>query len=566
VIGNEARPVEGSAWSLPTQRTSHQDSLPSTMADMEHRSQLEPSVGLDLPAILAQTLKPLTPLLQKVTYVRHGRRSHDPSDILVPAGYAAELVVTGLNTPVACCFDDARQCYVVEGGHKVGVAPRVLRVDVESGAQEVVLTWPDELWTKTGSVTGVAWRDGFLYLTNTDAVYRLRPGDELELIVEGLPGRGDHQVNQPLFGPDGKLYFAVGSATNSGVVGPDNAAYEWLPVFPDVHDVPGRDVVLAGRNFESHDVLGGQAEVVRTGAYITYRTPTVTGQVIAGSAKSNALLRCNPDGSELEVVAWGLRNPYGIGFDGAGRLFVTEHGMDDRNRHVIADYDDFYEIVEGAWYGFPDFASGIRLDDARWGEGGQRREPVLAEHPDPDPPKPFVTFPPHAAANGFAFSTDERFGFEGDAFVALFGDLAPVTTARLLKPVGYKVVRVDMRERRVVDFAVNRIEGPASKLPHGGFERPSDCEFGPDGALYVVDWGEIDVAPEAGGVRMQAGSGSLWRIRRVAGEPGVEPPASTQFPFYALQLGAWLLGAVAAAVAVVLGVRRLLNRRRGATP
>src|SRR4051794_32293317 len=530
------------------------------MSDLGSRSQLEPHTGIDGPAMLAQLLKPLTPLFKRVNYVRHGRREHNAADILLPDGYVAEVVAGGLNTPVQCCFDDQGRCYVVEGGHKVGVAPRVLRVDVETGEYDVLLTWPDHLWQRTGSVTGAASHNGSLYLTNTDTVYRLAPDSELSEIVSELPGRGDHQLNQPRIGPDGKLYFAVGSATNSGVVGPDNAAYEWLPIHPEVHDVPAFPVTLAGQNFESHDVLGDQRKTVRTGAYVAYGTETTPGQVVRGSTKANALLRCNLDGSELEVVAWGLRNPFGIDFTPDGRLFVTEHGMDDRNRHVVADYDDFYEIVQGAWYGFPDFASGLRLDDPRWGEGGQGRDPVLAEFPDADPPKPFVTFPPHAAANGFAFSVDERFGFAGDPFVCLFGDLAPVTTARLAKPVGYKVVRVDMANRRVVDFAVNRIEGPASKLPHAGFERPSDCKFGPDGALYVVDWGEIEIAPEAGGVRMQAGSGTLWRIRRTSEPAGELPPASVEFAFYGVQYLAWLGAIVAAIVGVVVALRAIRRR------
>jgi len=44
--------------------------------------------------------------------------------------------------------------------------------------------------------------------------------------------------------------------------------------------------------------------------------------------------------------------------------------------------------------------------------------------------------------------------------VALFGDLAPVTT-RTITPVGFKVARVDLEAGRVVDFAVNRLAGPA---------------------------------------------------------------------------------------------------------
>jgi hypothetical protein len=75
----------------------------------------------------------------------------------------------------------------------------------------------------------------------------------------------------------------------------------------------------------------------------------------------------------------------------------------------------------------------------------------------------------------------ERFGFVGDAFVACFGDAAPVTTRRIV-PAGFKVVRVDMVGRRVVEFAVNRISGAASVLPHGGFERPVDCGSDPTGA------------------------------------------------------------------------------------
>ena len=61
----------------------------------------------------------------------------------------------------------------------------------------------------------------------------------------------------------GKLYFAVGSATKSGVVGPDSAAYEWLADQRDVHDVPAAAVTLVGRDFESHDVLGDQTQIVR---------------------------------------------------------------------------------------------------------------------------------------------------------------------------------------------------------------------------------------------------------------------------------------------------------------
>jgi glucose/arabinose dehydrogenase len=234
--------------------------------------------------------------------------------------------------------------------------------------------------------------------------------------------------------------------------------------------------------------------------------------------------------------------------------------MDERGgRKIVEDLEDFYEIEESRWYGWPDFASGIRLDDSFWGSRGAGREPVLAQYPEPAPPKPVVTFAPHAAPNGFDFCRDQSFGFEDQAFVALFGDIAPVT-AQPMTPRGFKIVRVDVDRREVKNFAVNKIAGPASKLPHAGFERPSHCAFGPDGALYVVDWGEIEIAPEKGGIRMQAGTGTLWRIRRTEEMRGELPKDPIVVPLNGLTLGLQALGVAAVALGGIAWLRRARKR------
>ncbi len=121
------------------------------------------------------------------------------------------------------------------------------------------------------------------------------------------------------------------------------------------------------------------------------------------------------------------------------------------------------------------------------------------------------------------------------------------------------MVRVDTRNRQVVDFAVNKIAGPASKLPHEGFERPSHCQFGPDGALYVVDWGEIEIAPEAGGIRMQLETGTLWRIRRTAEPGGDRPRKPLVMPLHGFQYLAGLAGALGLAAAGGWLLRRRLR-------
>ena len=520
--------------------------------------------ALDLPSWLGYLTRPGAGLFRRANWPRRGRRRHRPGDILLPQGYVAEVVATELTSAVHVTFGPDGMAYVAEAGHHTADPPRIWRIDPDSGEKEVHFTLPRERWVITGALTGATWVDDELIITHTDSVSRVRTDGTLDDIVSDLPGRGDHQVNHPLLGPDRRLYFGVGSATNWGVVGPDSFTFGWLADNPDVHDVPARDVRLAGRNYEYRDVLRNPLSTVRTGAFVPYGTETGPGEVIPGDVKaSGAILRCRPDGSELEVFAWGLRNPYGIAFDGSGRLFATEHGGDDRGpRQIVGDPDDLYEVQQGAWYGWPDFASGIPLDDPYWGDKGQGREPVLAEFPDPEPPKPVVTFEPHVAANGIAISPAGEFGFEGQAFVAFFGDLAPVTTARLATPRGYKIARVDLERRRVADFAVNRFQGPASKLPHRGFERPSHCTFGPDGALYVVDWGEMDIAPESAGVKVQHESGTLWRIRRNGGPAGEEPPKPNEVPFYLAQYATWAGAAAVGIVAITWLLRRALRTRK----
>jgi glucose/arabinose dehydrogenase len=519
---------------------------------------------IDVPTALSMLYAPVQPLVRLLHFVRRGSRRFAPGDVLLPSGYRCEVVASGFTAPVHACFGPQGEMYVTESGHKSDAPPRIYRLDPATGARELVVEFSGEHAIPSGAATGAVWHDGALFVTNTDRVLRVElTTGAIQEVVTGLPGRGDHQTNHPVVGTDGRLYWGQGCVTNMGVVGADNFGYEWLAKFPDQHDVPGADIVLAGRNYDVPNVLGNPLASVQSGAFAPFGTPSEAGQRIAGSPKaSGAILSCMTDGSDLRVVAWGLRNPYGIAFDAEGRLFATEHGSDERGaRWIIGDLDDFYEIRDGAWYGWPDFASGIRLDDARWGEGGTGREPVLAEFPDPEPPQPTASFETHAGANGFDFSRDESFGFVGQAFVALFGDLAPITTPRQVVPAGFKVVRVDPRAGTVQDFAVNRTQGPASKLFHAGFERPSHCVFGPDGALYVVDFGQIKIAPEKGGIRMKQGTGAVWRIKRdTAVAAGELPPPSRRVPFYPIQ-AAVVAAAVGGAVAVIVSLLRRLLRR-----
>lgn len=266
--------------------------------------------ALDLPGRLATLTAPLRAALERLRIRRAGPREHNPADILVPAGYAVEVVATGFNAPVHCCFDAQGACYVCEAGHKIEAPPRILKVDLANGTYTSMLELPADRWVKTGALTGACWHAGSLYFTNTHTLSRLAADGTIQDIVTGLPGLGDHQTSYPVAGPDGRLYFGQGSVTNNGAVGADNFAYEWLPHHPDAHDVPARDITLAGRTYASRNVLSAVSEQVRTGAFAPFGTETTPGQLIRRDVKcSGAVLRCRSDGSELAVVAWACAIP-----------------------------------------------------------------------------------------------------------------------------------------------------------------------------------------------------------------------------------------------------------------
>lgn len=116
--------------------------------------------ALDLPSRLVYLTAPVLPLLKKVKVTRRGSRDHRPQDILLPAGYVAEVVATGLNAPVHCCFDDAGFCYVSECGHKIDARPRILKIDPHTGSTAVFFDLPEEQWVKTGAFTGACRNRG----------------------------------------------------------------------------------------------------------------------------------------------------------------------------------------------------------------------------------------------------------------------------------------------------------------------------------------------------------------------------------------------------------------------
>jgi glucose/arabinose dehydrogenase len=457
-------------------------------------------------------------------------RRIDPGAVALPEGYRIEAVAVGLNFPTGVAFDEAGRPYVTESGYSYGevwTTPKLLRIE-PSGVLTKIATGSAAPNGGGGAPwNGVTYHDGAFYVAaggerDGGRILRVAMDGSIRAIVDGLPSVGDHHTNGPVVGRDGNLYFAQGTATNAGVVGLDNQAFGWLERHRDFHDIPCADVTLVGRNYTtSNPLTAAPDDRVTTGAYVPFGTATHAGQIVRGASPCNgAIFRVAPTGGVLQLVAWGFRNPFGLAFAPDGQLYTTENSFDVRgSRPVFGTGDVLYRVETGRWYGWPDFHAGRALTDTQWYKPPHEPAPgfVLAIHPG-EPPKPAAVLGVHSSSSGFDFSRSAAFGHVGNAFVAQFGDMSP-GVGKVLAPVGFKVVRVDVSTGVIEDFAVNRgkTNGPASRVGGGGLERPVAARFDPRGdALYVVDFGVMTIGAKPQPV---LGTGVLWRITRTGAAP-----------------------------------------------
>jgi len=215
------------------------------------------------------------------------------------------------------------------------------------------------------------------------------------------------------------------------------------------------------------------------------------------------VMRCNPDGSDLELVAWGLRNAYGLGFLPDGRLLAVDQGADDRGSRPVGNVPDLlFEVRQGAWYGWPDFIDGDPITDPQYlPVRGSKPVFALANHHElPPPEKALLRFPSHAAAVKFAVAPSSLPGLSGQIFVALFGDEAPMT-APSGPHVGRSLARIDP-----TDWSLHTLlESPLA--------RPIDVQFHPiDNTLHILDFGNFEMHAERG-VVAEANTGKIWRLQ-----------------------------------------------------
>ena len=252
----------------------------------------------------------------------------DPATLTLPSGFKAELIRSaqpGEDSWVSMAFDP--QGRITLGKEKKGL----LRLTLSGSGDQKMETIDDELL----ECRGLLYAHGSLFANanNTKALFRLtdQDGDGVfeerkELMRSG--GGVGHGRNHIKLGPEGDIYVAHGN----NVLLPENI----VPDSPLKHYANDQ---LIPNPWDS-SMFDGNVEL-----------------------PAGHILRVKPDGSQVTLLAGGLRNPLDIAFNSRGDLFTFDADMErdvgtpwympTRVLHVVPGADFGWRRGTGrypAWY------------------------------------------------------------------------------------------------------------------------------------------------------------------------------------------------------------------------
>jgi glucose/arabinose dehydrogenase len=353
-----------------------------------------------------------------------GQQAPSLDRISLPPGFTIEVYAEGLSnprsmtlTPNGTLFVGSRSApasFLRGGAADGGQVYAILDRDADHKADEVI--------TVTSGLNvpnGVAFRDGSLYVAEINRILRydriesrLENPPEPTVVNSTFPSDRMHGWKYIAFGPDGKLYVPVGAPCN-----------------------------VCDREDEE--------------------------------ARYASITRMNPDGSDLEVFARGIRNS--VGFDwhpDTGELWFTSNGRDGLGDETPPDVLNRAN-GPGMHFGFP-FCHAGTLPDPQFGEGRS-----CANYAPPA-----LGLGPHVAALGMRFYTGNMFPeiYQGRIFIAEHGSWNRSPDAG---HTGYRIMTVRLNGNRAVEYEVFA-EGWLGS-DNSAWGRPADVLVMPDGALLVTD-------------------------------------------------------------------------------
>lgn len=329
-----------------------------------------------------------------------------PAEISLPPGF--RIAVYAADVPGARSMTLGAKGTLFVGSRSAGKVYALVDHNGDYRADELI-TIASGLKTPNG----VAFRDGALYVAEISRVLRfdnieaqLRNPPKAVVVNASFPDKSHHGWKFIRFGPDGKLYVPVGA--------PCNVCDEKDPRFASI-------------------------------------------------------MRMNPDGSDLQIFARGVRNT--VGFDWHPRS--SELWFTDNGRDWLGDNQPPDELNRapraGLHFGFP-YWHGRETPDPEYGRNRSKAEFV--------PPE--IELGAHVAALGMRFYTGSMFpeSYRDQIFIAEHGSWNRST------PSGYRISLVRLRDNRAVSYEAFA-EG---WLQNGSaWGRPVDLQLLPDGSLLVSD-------------------------------------------------------------------------------
>ena len=296
-------------------------------------------------------------------------RPSDPEDPLA-GSFELRVIVEALQAPWDLAYGPDGSLWLTER-----VGKRILRVDPETGESSTVVTI-DEAHQSGGQdgVLGFALHPQLLRGSGNDYVYvaytyDADPGAALERrtkivrysydtaahtlaepseIISGLVGSNDHNAGRLLYGPDDKLYYAIGDQGNNQF---NNKCRNII-----AQKLPSEAAVSAS------DYSRYQGKLLRI---------ELDGSIPADNPRINRV--------RSHIYSYGHRNPQGLAFGSDGALYSSEHGPKSD--------DEINLIRPGGNYGWPR-VSGFRDDNAyaygNWSEAADCEDLAFSDYVIPD--------------------------------------------------------------------------------------------------------------------------------------------------------------------------------------
>jgi glucose/arabinose dehydrogenase len=195
------------------------------------------------------------------------------------------------------------------------------------------------------------------------------------------------------------------------------------------------------------------------------------------------ILEFNPDGSDLRIYAYGIRNAGGgLALNPkTGELWCSVNERDSLGDNLVPDY--ITHVQEGGFYGWPWWYIGAHQDPRHRGKHPELKDKAIV---------PDVLLQPHNASLEIAFYDGKQFPaeYQGDIFASQHGSWNKAART------GYEVIRVPLHQTgrasgEYQDFLTGFV------LDNGDvWGRPVGVTVASDGSLLVTD----------------DGSNSIWRI------------------------------------------------------